>query len=177
MKSIVVIGSVNIDLVCHTPHIPAAGETILGSDLQQIPGGKGANQAVAAARLADKQTTVHMIGRVGDDGFGAMMRSNLEREGIDVTHVSFTPGLASGCALILVDDRGDNSITVAPGANSRLTPDDIDAARRSYSIGQLCRHAVGSSVKHHPAHDRNLPPIRRVRDSRSRAGAGRWISR
>jgi ribokinase len=128
MKSIVIVGSINMDLVCRAPRIPTAGETVMGSDLQQIPGGKGANQAVAAARLASADTRVHMIGRVGDDGFGTMMRDSLQREKVDVTHVSITPGVASGCALILVDDRGENSITVAPGANSRLTPADIDAA-------------------------------------------------
>jgi ribokinase len=126
---IVVIGSINTDLVCRTPRVPAPGETVLGSDLSTLPGGKGANQAVAAARLSARgAAAVHMVGRVGDDDAGRRLRDGLAREGIDVTHVRATSGVASGCAMIMVDPRGENAIVVAPGANARVTADDIDAA-------------------------------------------------
>jgi len=131
---IVVIGSVNMDLVCRTQRLPAAGETILGGDLMTIPGGKGANQAVAAARLGAK---VHLVARVGDDDFGSRLLSGLKRHGVGTRHVTVTEGVSSGCALILVDAKGENSIVVAPGANHRLTPADIDAAE-----GLLARASV-----------------------------------
>ena len=126
-RPIVVVGSINTDLVVRTPHVPAPGETVLGSDLLTLPGGKGANQAVAASRLG---ASVHMIGRVGDDAFGARLREGLSAEGVGVDHVTVTPGVASGCAMILVDGRGENSIVVSPGANARLTPRDVDRAER-----------------------------------------------
>jgi ribokinase len=122
---ILVIGSVNTDLVCRTPHVPAPGETVLGSDLATIHGGKGANQAVAAARLGGR---VRMVGRVGDDDAGKRLREGLRNNGVGVKHVRVTPGVSSGCAMILVDKRGENSIVVAPGANARVTPADVDAA-------------------------------------------------
>jgi ribokinase len=123
---IVVIGSVNMDLVSRTPRIPKAGETILGKGKwMMIPGGKGANQAVAAARLGGK---VRMIARIGEDDFGARLMNGLIENGVDCTHVQRTPGTSSGCATILVDDVGENSIVVAPGANAKLTPKDIDDA-------------------------------------------------
>ena len=136
---IVVIGSVNMDLVCKTPHIPVPGQTILGSDFVTIPGGKGANQAVAAARLGGD---VHFIGRVGDDDLGRRLLDGLNRNKVAVDHVGVTPGAPSGVAMILVDREGENSIVVAPGANHKLTPADIDAAsallrRASIAVMQL----------------------------------------
>lgn len=125
-KPIVVIGSINMDLVCRTPHMPVGGETILGSEFQTIPGGKGANQAVAAARLGGD---VHMIGRVGDDDFGKRLLAGLATNGVNIDRVPITKGIVSGVAMILVDAKGQNSIVVAPGANSRVTTKDIDAAR------------------------------------------------
>src|SRR5689334_19973704 len=127
-SSIVVIGSINMDLVCRTPRIPVPGETILGSDFVTIPGGKGANQAVASAKLARPGTPVHMVGRVGGDDFGQRLLNGLTQHGLETTHVTITEGAASGVAMILVDRRGENSIIVAPGANARLSPRDIDAA-------------------------------------------------
>src|SRR5687768_4444763 len=124
-KPIVVIGSVNMDLVCKTPNIPRPGETILGSDFVTIPGGKGANQAVAAARLGGD---VHMIARVGDDDFGGRLLNGLGQHGVKTQYVTVSEGIASGCAMILVDKKGENSIVIAPGANFRLTPKDIDRA-------------------------------------------------
>ncbi|MGE5608527.1 MAG: ribokinase [Bacillota bacterium] len=147
---IVVIGSINMDLVCRISRIPAPGETILGSDLVTIPGGKGANQAVAAAKLGGQ---VYFIGRVGEDDFGQRLLNGLKNHHVDTQYVTVTEGVSSGCALILVDKKGENSIVVAPGANHKLTPDDIDAAeellaRASVVILQLeiplktVRHAI-----------------------------------
>ena len=124
-KPIVVIGSINMDLVCRMPHLPSAGETILGSDFFTAPGGKGANQAVAAAKLGGE---VHLIGRLGNDGFGDGLLAGLKENEVHVEHVARMKGVPSGCAFILLDDKGENSIIVIPGANHRLTPQDMDAA-------------------------------------------------
>jgi ribokinase len=122
-KPIVVVGSINIDLVANTKRIPVAGETVTGQDFQIHPGGKGANQAVAAARLG---YPVRMIGRVGDDAFGSQLRTGLETAGVETASVITTPG-CSGVAVIVVAESGENSIVVVPGANAQVTPDDIDA--------------------------------------------------
>lgn len=127
-RPLVIIGSVNMDLVCRTPRLPAPGETIQGSGLLQIPGGKGANQAVAAARLASAGTPVHLVGRVGDDDFGQRLLTNLAGHRVDTKYVTVTEGTSTGCAMILVDKKGENSIILSPGANHRLTPADVDAA-------------------------------------------------
>ena len=127
-RRIVVIGSVNMDLVCRTPRIPASGETILGENLITVPGGKGANQAVAAAKLADAQTDVYFVGRVGDDDFGQRLLNCLSQHRVRTEHVTITEGVASGCAMILVDQHGENTIVVVPGANSMLSPADVDRA-------------------------------------------------
>ena len=123
---IVVLGSINIDLVCRTAHLPAPGQTVLGESFHALPGGKGANQAVAAARLGGR---VHMVGRVGDDEFGERLLAGLRANRVNVDHVAITRNVSSGIAIILVDARGENSIVVAPGANARLTPADVDRAR------------------------------------------------
>ena len=122
---IAVVGSCNLDLVVGVDHVPLVGETVLGGDLHQIPGGKGANQAVAAARLG---RSVAMIGRVGDDSAAEILRSALEADGVDTAALLSTPGVASGVALIAVQDDGDNAIVVSPGANAKVTPADVDAA-------------------------------------------------
>jgi ribokinase len=122
-KPVAVVGSINIDLVANTERIPVGGETVLGNGFQIHPGGKGANQAVAVARLG---FPVRMIGRLGDDAFGGQLRSHLERAGVDVAAVATTPG-SSGVATIIVSDRGENCIVVTPGANAQLAPDDLDA--------------------------------------------------
>jgi ribokinase len=122
-KPIVVVGSINTDLVAVTKRIPAVGETVIGSDFQIHPGGKGANQAVAVARLG---YPVRLIGRLGNDTFGAQLRTHLENEGVEITGISTSNG-ASGVAVIVVSSQGENSIVLAPGANSKVTPEDIDA--------------------------------------------------
>lgn len=123
---IVVVGSINMDLVVRAPRHPQPGETILGTDFQTFPGGKGANQAVSAARLGGQ---VSMVGRVGDDPFGSSLLATLEKDGINTGTVLRTDGVSSGVALITVNDAGQNNIVVVPGANGRLTPQDIHAAR------------------------------------------------
>ncbi len=120
-----VVGSLNMDLVVKAPRLPEVGETVTGGTFATFPGGKGANQAVAAARLGAQ---VAMVGRVGADAFGAQLVDGLRREGIDVTHVRIDADAASGVAFITVDGAGKNTIVVASGANMRLTPADVDAA-------------------------------------------------
>jgi ribokinase len=122
-KPVVVVGSINIDLVANTERIPVEGETVLGKDFQIHPGGKGANQAAAVARLG---YPVRMIGRLGDDTFGAQLKAHLESMGVDVTGVTITPG-TSGVATIIVGGKGENSIVITPGANALLTPQDLEA--------------------------------------------------
>ena len=130
-----VVGSINIDLVTQVARFPKPGETVLGGDLESIAGGKGANQAVAAARLGSQ---VSMIGRVGDDVFGPQLRSNLASAGIDVTHVYTSDETASGVALIVVEESGQNNIVVAPGANSHVSPQDVDRAKRRFHWKLFC---------------------------------------
>jgi ribokinase len=122
-KPIVVVGSINADLVVQVERIPRPGETVLSSDFQTHPGGKGANQAVAVARLG---YPVVMIGKLGSDAFGPQLRESMSLAGVDVSAVDTIDG-ASGVALIEVGSKGENSIVVAPGANARLLPQDIDA--------------------------------------------------
>ncbi|AQR66978.1 ribokinase [Janthinobacterium sp. LM6] len=129
---IVVIGSINMDLVLRVPRMPLPGETLTGGAFRTIPGGKGANQAVACARLSGKVAgaqQVAMVGCVGDDAFGATLRAALVGDGIIDSHITTLPGVASGIASILVDDHGQNSIVIAGGANDLLSPAHIDAAQ------------------------------------------------
>jgi len=123
MSDILVIGSLNADLVVRAPRFPAPGETISGEDLAIIPGGKGANQAVAAARQGAK---VSMVGRVGSDSFGPTLTQNLQKNNVDITHVK-EDSSATGTAIIVVDAGGQNSIVLSPGANGKVTPADVDA--------------------------------------------------
>ncbi len=116
MSGVIVVGSVNLDLVIAAPRIPAPGETILGSDLVQRPGGKGANQAVAARRLG--ADTV-LVAAMGDDATGSTLHAALSGEGVDLSQVA-TVDRATGTALIVVDEAGENAIVVAPGANQVL---------------------------------------------------------
>ena len=169
---IVVIGSINMDLVLRVPRMPLPGETLTGGAFQTIPGGKGANQAVACARLG--RGPVAMIGCLGDDAFGMTLRAALVADGIDVSHVTTLPGVASGIASILVDATGQNSIVIAGGANDLLTPAHIDAAlpllaRASIVVVQLenplatvqhaiaVAHGLGKTVVLNPAPAASLP--------------------
>lgn len=121
---VVIVGSINMDLVARVAHLPRPGETVSGRTLDYIPGGKGANQAVAAARLGAKVT---LCGRLGDDAFAPPLRAALVDAGVDVENVHSTTACSSGVAWIGVDDAGANSITVIAGANGRVTVDDIRA--------------------------------------------------
>lgn len=169
---IVVIGSINMDLVLRVPRMPLPGETLTGGAFQTIAGGKGANQAVACARLGS--TPVAMIGCLGDDAFGQTLRAALVADNIDVSHVTMLPGVASGIASILVDANGQNSIVIAGGANDLLTPTHIDAAmpllsRATIVVLQLetplatvqhaiaVAHSLGKTVVLNPAPAASLP--------------------
>ncbi len=121
-KPIVVVGSINMDLVARTPTIPRAGQTLIGTDFTTTPGGKGANQAVAVARLG---YPVHMVGAVGDDVFATDLLNNLQSAGVDISAVQRVSG-PSGVAPISVADNGENSITVVPGANAKVDGSLVD---------------------------------------------------
>lgn len=169
-KKIVVVGSSNTDMTIKANRLPAPGETILGGDFNMGPGGKGANQAVAAARLGGDVT---FICKVGNDLFGDNAIKGYEKDGIDTSHVlrSCKP---SGVALIMVDDKGENVISVAPGANGDLTPADIESVKdvlesADYVILQLeipvestmtaakIAHKAGACVILNPAPAATLP--------------------
>ena len=134
---IVVIGSLNMDFVLTVDHLPLPGETIFGRNFRVIPGGKGANQAYAAAKLAGSGVLVRMFGRVGADSFGRALKANLAAVGVDVSPVLETDSQATGVACIHVDAAGQNSITVAPGANDALSRADLDSERRALA-GARC---------------------------------------
>lgn len=122
MSRVIVVGSINMDVVVRTERQPRPGETVLGAELYFIPGGKGSNQAVAAARL---QAETWFIGKVGCDAFGDALRAFLSEEPITTNLLSTTDSVNTGTALITVDDRGENTIVVVPGANNRITAQDL----------------------------------------------------
>ena len=132
---ILVIGSANIDLVVNAPHIPTPGETVLGSEFAIIPGGKGANQAAAAARLG---ADVAFLACVGRDTFAQTLLDALQKAGVDPQHVRTIDATPTGVALITVSAAGENAITVAPGANASLTPADIEAAAPLFASAAAC---------------------------------------
>lgn len=119
---VVVVGSLNMDLIVRMPRFPVGGETLAGHGFATAAGGKGANQAVAAARLG---ATVAMVGCVGDDSNGAELRAGLLTEGIDCSAVTTVPGVATGIATILVDDAGQNAIVIAAGGNGEMTAERL----------------------------------------------------
>lgn len=119
---IVVVGSLNMDLVVSVPRFPAAGETLIGGDYAQHPGGKGANQAVAAARAGGQ---VVMVGKLGSDGFAEVLRAQLEQDHIDTSHIANLSDAPTGVAFISVDEAAQNIIIVSSGANARLMPEEI----------------------------------------------------
>jgi ribokinase len=134
MPKIIVVGSSNTDMVIHSQRIPRPGETILGGTFFMNPGGKGANQAVAATRLGGD---VHFICKLGQDVFGDLARSQFLQEGMNTDFVQQDPSLTSGIALINVDAHGENSITVASGANAALSSTDIDQADSLFKSGDV----------------------------------------
>ncbi len=128
--AIVVFGSINMDLVVRAPRLPTPGETLTGHTFFTAPGGKGANQAVACARLG---APTRMIGRVGGDVFGETLRAGLSADSIDIAGVLTQPGISSGVALIEVNDAAENTIVIVPGANGQVGADDL--ARLEQALG------------------------------------------
>ncbi len=155
---ITVVGSANVDLVARCERLPRAGETVTDALFERIPGGKGANQAVAAARLGAR---VRFVGRVGRD---ELVVRSLEREGIDVSGVARDRG-ESGVALILVDAGGENVIVVAPGANRRLEPEDVEVGEADAVMCQLeiPDQAIGAAAAGARFFCLNAAPARRSR--------------
>ena len=133
MKNIYVVGSINTDLVIKAPYMPQSGETLTGSGFFTAHGGKGANQAVAAARLGGN---VIMCGCVGDDDFGKQALAAFKKDGIDITHIRTVKGVSSGTAVIVVID-GDNRIILDKGANGCLTEKDIDETLKDAKAGEI----------------------------------------
>jgi len=140
---VIVVGSVNMDLVATVDRLPVPGETVIGATFAQHHGGKGGNQAVAAARLG---ATVAFVGAVGDDAFGVAARVALADEGVAVDELAVLPEVPTGVALILVDAGGENSIAVASGANGALTPDDVAAALARLDLGSGDVLLVGHEI-------------------------------
>ncbi|WP_270089993.1 ribokinase [Sphingobacterium sp. SYP-B4668] len=133
-NKIIVAGSMNMDMVVKTTHIPTPGETVLGGDFFMNPGGKGANQAVAIARLGGN---VSFIGKIGNDIFGKQSSQLFDDEGVDTGGILSDDELPSGIALITVDQKGENSIVVAPGANGSLEPKDVEEAFQRYTDAMI----------------------------------------
>ncbi|WP_291781463.1 ribokinase [Cecembia sp.] len=131
---ILVIGSANMDMVIQSDHFPAPGETIIGGDFSLIPGGKGANQAVAASRLGGE---VCFISKLGQDIFGQQNLLNYQKEGVDTQYISQIPDVPSGVALINVDKSGENTIIVAPGANHQLLPKDLETNKAAFEKADM----------------------------------------
>ena len=132
--TLIVVGSLNMDLVVRAPRHPRPGETLIGSQFQTFPGGKGANQAVAAARLGAK---VRMIGRVGQDAFGDALLQTARQDGVDTTFIRRDPNAATGVALITLDEAGQNTIVVASGANMQVSAQDIEQAAAAFEGASL----------------------------------------
>ncbi|MEZ2392156.1 ribokinase [bacterium RCC_150] len=140
LPAVTVVGSINLDIIATTDRLPTAGETIGSGVLSQQPGGKGANQAVAAARLGG---SARMVGAVGGDGQGRVMLSSLSSAGVDVSDVAVLDGFATGTALIVVDRDGENQIVVCPGANSGFS---LEGVSFSAEGAVLCQLEVGLPV-------------------------------
>ncbi|NER79443.1 MAG: ribokinase [Leptolyngbya sp. SIO1D8] len=132
--SIMVFGSLNMDLVVQTPRLPVPGETLLGNQFSTIPGGKGANQAVAVAR---QEIHTLMFGRVGADGFGQELRHTLATDGVDISGVQIDPEAHTGVAAIAVSAQGENHIIVVPGANGKVGISDLQSLQKCFSQAKL----------------------------------------
>jgi ribokinase len=169
---IVVVGSINMDLVAQANHLPQPGETVIGSQYQYCPGGKGANQAVAAARLG---TEVTLIGQVGEDEAGTQLLAGLERDQINIHAVARTSSYGSGLAVVTVDPKGENTIVVIPGANQGVDQAHVHKASQSFAGANVVLlqleipmsgvieaakqgHQVGAKVMLNPSPMQSLPP-------------------
>ena len=144
MAKILVVGSINMDLVVRVPHPPVPGETVLGGDFNTFPGGKGANQAVAAARMGGEVT---MVGRVGNDDFGNTLIQGLLENKVKTTRVTKDASAPSGIAMIAVADDGENLIVVASGANMNVSFEDLTKARELMREADLLLLQLETPVK------------------------------
>lgn len=152
MGRIIAAGSINMDIVARTQRHPRPGETLTGSDLKYIPGGKGSNQAVAASRL---YPDVALIARIGDDAFGRDLQAFMADESLDTTNLRVTEDVASGIAIIVVDDSSENTIVIIPGANARMSASDVqdfdfapdDVAMSVFEIPQQTIKAFFTTAK------------------------------
>ena len=171
-KKIIIVGSSNTDMIIKAPRIPKPGETILGGDFTTASGGKGANQAVAAARAGGE---VIFVACVGDDVFGSQAVKSFQKDRIDTRFVKVDPESPSGVALIFVDDEGENSIAVASGANAKLFPGDIRSAKSIFTdaavmVAQLetpmdtIREAILLAYDHHVTTVLNPAPAQLLDD-------------
>ena len=173
--TLAVIGAINVDLVVRGARLPAAGETVVGGEFSQHQGGKGGNQAVAAVRALGTHGRVSMIGAVGPDTFGEPACELLELEGVDITHVLVDRSAATGVALITVDARGENQITVAPGANAGLTPASVmgalDALGTSVGVALASLEVPLDAVEAAAtwSHERGLPIVLNPAPARTEA--------
>ncbi len=134
MEKILVVGSSNTDLIIQVPEIPRPGETVLGGEFQTFPGGKGANQAVAAARAGGD---VMFIASVGDDSYGTEALKGYRLDNIHTENIKIVKKAPSGVAMITISDKGENSIVVAPGANAELLPADLDDAEEAFDEASM----------------------------------------
>ncbi|MDI6868682.1 MAG: ribokinase [Coprothermobacterota bacterium] len=141
---VLVVGSINMDLVIRAPRFPQPGETVIGEEFGTFPGGKGANQAVAARKLGAE---VRMIGKVGNDSFGLKLREGLAQEGVDVSGVSISDNQSTGVALIVVDQSGQNSIVVSSGANMSLSPEDLGEHEGDFSWARVVLFQLESPLE------------------------------
>ncbi|HEV8402640.1 MAG TPA: ribokinase, partial [Candidatus Limnocylindrales bacterium] len=171
---VIVVGSVNVDLVVTAEHLPAPGETVIGGRFARHHGGKGGNQAVAAARLG---ATVVFVGAVGGDSFGADARAALEAEGIDVGGLLTLPDEPTGVALIVVDDAGENSIAVAGGANAALTSVQVRVALKRLGLVPedvvLVGHEIRTGATHEAIRLARLAHATAILNPAPTAGLGR----
>ncbi|RDI18876.1 ribokinase [Lentzea flaviverrucosa] len=163
-QTLLVLGSANADLVVEVGRRPAGGETVLGGDTVVLPGGKGANTAVAAARVG---ASVALVGAVGGDGYGSLLRESLETSGVDTALVK-TSSRPTGIAYITVTPDGENSIVVSPGANADVSPSDVDALSFGGAAVLTCSlevpletvvHAIGAASRAGVATVLNLSPV------------------
>lgn len=157
MNKILVIGSSNMDLVVQVPRCPAAGETLFGSSFTTNYGGKGANQAIAVARIGSGVT---FMTKLGNDTFGQQLRQHFSEEGMDLTHILTDAESPTGTALITVEDKGENRIIVVPGANARLTENDVESLSAEINS---CRFVLTQL-------EIPLPTVLRVAEMASAAG-------
>jgi ribokinase len=172
---VIVVGSVNVDLVVATERLPGPGETVIGGRFAQHHGGKGGNQAVAAARLG---ATTSFIGAVGDDAYGPDARGALEAEGVDVRGLATLPGESTGVALIVVDAAGENSIAVAGGANAVLSTVQVRAALRRLQLTPadvvLVGHEIRTGATHEALRFARLAGARTILNPAPADGLARW---